>query len=90
MIIKAVKFFEKGFYSQDFVFGGEEGPGKFDSSIRYRGSLQNYVIDTGDDVILVDTGMPKEVPGAVWDGKAGTYLGKWIEDYVSALKTAGY
>ena len=90
MIIKAVKFFEKGFYSQDFAFGGEEGPQCFDNNVRYRGSLQNYVIDTGDDVILVDTGLPMETPDSVWDGKAGTFLGKWIEDYVSALKTAGY
>ena len=25
MILKAVKFFEKGFYAQGFVFGGEDG-----------------------------------------------------------------
>ena len=48
------------------------------------------MIDTGDDVILVDTGLPKETPGAVWDGKAGSCLGRWIEDCVSALKTEGY
>ena len=88
MIIKAVKFVEKGFYAQDFAFGGE--PGEVDPSVIYRGSLQNYVINTGDDVILVDTGLPKETPAGVWDGKATTFLGKWIEDYVSALKTAGY
>ena len=88
MIIKAVKFVEKGFYAQDFAFGGEGG--EVDGSVLYRGSLQNYVIDTGDDVILVDTGLPKEMPAGVWDGKATTYLGRWIEDYVSALKTAGY
>ena len=88
MIIKAVKFVEKGFYAQDFAFGGEGG--EVDGNVLYRGSLQNYVIDTGDDVILVDTGLPKEMPAGVWDGKATTYLGRWIEDYVSALKTAGY
>jgi glyoxylase-like metal-dependent hydrolase (beta-lactamase superfamily II) len=32
----------------------------------------------------------KETSGAVWDGKAHSYMGRWIEDYVSALKTAGY
>ena len=90
MIIKAVKFVEKGFYAQGFAFGGEEGPQNYDDKIRYRGSLQNYVIDTGEDVILVDTGLPKETPDAAWDGKASTYLGRKIEDYVSALKTAGY
>ena len=86
MIIKAVKFVEKGFYAQDFAFGGEGG--EVDGNVIYRGSLQNYVIDTGDDVILVDTGLPKEMPAGVWDGKATTYLGRWIEDYVSALQTA--
>ncbi len=39
------------------------------------------MIDTGDDVILVDAGLPKETPGPVWDGEAHTYLGRWIEDY---------
>ena len=58
MEIKAVKFRKDGFYSQPFAFGGEEGAGKFDKNIRYRGSLQNYLIDTGNEVILVDTGLP--------------------------------
>ena len=38
MDIKAVKFRKDGFYSQPFVFGGEEGQEKFDMNIRYRGS----------------------------------------------------
>ena len=90
MIIKAVKYFEKGFHAQGFAFGGEDGAEHFDNNVKYRASLQNYVIDTGEDVILVDTGLPKETPGAVWDGKASSYMGRWIEDYISALKTAGY
>ena len=48
MIIKAVQFRKDGFYSQPFAFGGEEGLEQFDKNIRYRGSLQNYLIDTGD------------------------------------------
>ena len=36
MDIKAVKFRKDGFYSQPFVFGGEEGQEKFDKNIRYR------------------------------------------------------
>lgn len=35
MIIKAVKFYENGFMTQPFAFGGEEGQDKFDSSIKY-------------------------------------------------------
>ena len=44
MEIKAVKFRKDGFYSQPFAFGGEEGMEKFDKNVRYRGSLQNYLI----------------------------------------------
>ena len=33
MIIKAVKFRKDGFYTQPFVFGGEEGAEKFDKNM---------------------------------------------------------
>ena len=62
MIIKAVKFRKNGFYGQPFAFGGEEGMDKFDLNIRYRGSLQNYLIDTGDEVILVTPACPPGRP----------------------------
>ena len=64
MIIKAVKLFENGYMLQPMAFGGEGKEG-FDPKVRYRSSLQNYVIDTGSEVILVDTGMPKEFPEQV-------------------------
>ena len=50
MIIKAIKFRENGFASQPFVFGGEEGLEKFDKNIKYRSGLQNYLIDTQNQV----------------------------------------
>ena len=62
MEIKAVKFRDEGFYTQPFVLGGEEGVDKYDKNIRYKGSMQNYLIDTGDEVILVDTGYAAELP----------------------------
>jgi hypothetical protein len=76
MDIKAVKFRKDGFYSQPFAFGGEEGQEKFDKNIRYRGSLQNYLIDTGDEVILVDTGLPAGFPdgATVVDRQQGANL----------------
>lgn len=46
MIIKAVKLFENGYMLQPMAFGGEGKEG-FDPKVRYRSSLQNYVIDTG-------------------------------------------
>ena len=90
MKVKAVKLYADGFMLQPFAFGGEEGPAAFDPSVRYRSSLQNYVIDTGDEVILVDTGMPKEVPQQVADATTPIFMGMKGDDYVTALKKAGY
>ena len=85
MIIKEVKFRKDGFYSQPFAFGGEEGMDKFDPNIRYRGSLQNYLIDTGDEVILVDTGLPAGTPEEVPDEKSIAFTGKDISSYMEAF-----
>jgi len=90
MIIKAVKFRKDGFYTQPFVFGGEEGPGKFDPEIRYRGSLQNYLIDTGDEVILVDTGLPAGTPEEKPDEKSVAFTGRDICGYMEAFAALGY
>lgn len=90
MEIKAVKFRRDGFYSQPFAFGGEEGMDKFDPNIRYRGSLQNYVIDTGDEVILVDTGLPAGTPEEKPDETSLAFTGKDICSYLEALAALGY
>ena len=90
MEIKAVKFRKDGFYAQPFAFGGEEGPEKFDPNIRYRGSLQNYLIDTGDEVILVDTGLPAGTPEEVPDETSPIYTGKDICSYMEAFAALGY
>ena len=90
MEIKAVKFRKNGFYTQPFAFGGEEGMDKFDPQIRYRGSLQNYLIDTGDEVILVDTGLPAGTPEEVPDETSMAYTGKDICSYMEAFAALGY
>ena len=90
MEIKAVKFRKDGFYSQPFAFGGEEGMEKFDAGVRYRGSLQNYLIDTGDEVILVDTGLPAGTPEEVPDDNSLLYTGKDICSYMEAFAALGY
>lgn len=90
MEIKAVKFRKDGFYGQPFAFGGEEGPEKFDPNVRYRGSLQNYVIDTGDEVILVDTGLPAGTPEEAPDENSPAYTGKDICSYMEAFAALGY
>ena len=90
MEIKAVKFRRDGFYSQPFAFGGEEGMEKFDINVRYRGSLQNYLIDTGHEVILVDTGLPADTPTEVPDEKSLAFTGENICTYLEAFNALGY
>ncbi len=90
MVIKAVKFRKDGFYSQPFAFGGEEGMEKYDLNVRYRGSLQNYVIDTGDEVILVDTGLPAGTPEESPNETSLAYTGKDICSYMEAFAALGY
>lgn len=90
MEIKAVKFRKNGFYGQPFAFGGEEGLDKFDKNTRYRGSLQNYLIDTGNEVILVDTGIPAGTPEEVPDENSPAYTGKDICTYMEAFAALGY
>ena len=90
MEIKAVKFRKDGFYTQPFSFGGEEGVEKFDINIRYRSSLQNYLIDTGDEIILVDTGLPAGTPEEAPDENSPAYTGKDICSYMEAFAALGY
>jgi len=89
MKIEAVKLYENGFMTQPFALGGE-GTDGLDPAVRYRSSLQNFVIDTGSEVILVDTGMPAEVPDAVPDETTQIYMGNRIRPYAEALAELGY
>ena len=88
MEIKAIKTYENGFMTQAFAFGGEGG--EFDNSIKYRSSIQNYLIDTGYDVILIDTDIPAESPVQEVDDNTPIFMGTRITDYISALKELGY
>ena len=88
--IKAVKEYENGFMIQPFAFGGEDGMENYDSSIKYRASIQNYLIDTGDEVILVDTGIPADFEDPEYDEDALIYNGERTSEYMDALKELGY
>ena len=90
MKIKAIKFREGGFVTQGFAFGGEEGADKFDNNIKYRSGLTNYLIDTGKEVILVDTGIPFGSSEESPNEKSPIYTGHDITDYMSAFHALGY
>ena len=60
--ILPVIYRNEGFMNQPFAFGGEDGLDAIDPEQRYRSGLQNYLIDIGDEVILVDTGLPVGTP----------------------------
>ena len=90
MEIKSVKTIENGFMTQGFAFGGEEGPDKFDNSIKYRSSIQNFLIDTGEDVILVDTGVPATFPINEPDETTPLFMGDKVTEYLTSLKQLGY
>lgn len=90
MEIKAVRLYEGGFMTQPFALGGGESDQIWNENKTYPSSLQNYLIDTGKEVILIDTGVPKEVPETSPKKGQKIYQGKRINDYLTALEELGY
>ena len=90
MEIKAIRMFDGGFMSQPFAFGGEEGKDQFDEQIIYRSSLQNFLIDTGSEVILVDTGFRTGFVAPAKKLGAPLYMGEKVADYMEAFAATGY
>ncbi|HBZ33480.1 MAG TPA: MBL fold metallo-hydrolase [Bacteroidales bacterium] len=90
MTIKAIRMFDGGFMNQAFAFGGEEGKEAFDEQIIYRSSLQNFLIDTGKEVILVDTGFQTGAPVPPKRLGAPLYMGEKVADYIDAFEALGY
>ena len=90
MEIKAIRMYDNGFMNQSFAFGGEEGKGAFDEQIIYRSSLQNFLIDTGSEVILVDTGFKTGMSAPAKKLGAPLYMGERVADYMAAFEALGY
>ena len=87
--IQPVRFAENGFMTRPFALGGEGAEG-LDPAVKYRSCLQNWVIDTGSEVILVDTGVPEDFPFGEPTEDAMIYVGKKIKPYIEALADLGY
>jgi len=90
MEIKAIRMFDHGFMTQSFAFGGEEGREKFDDQIIYRSSLQNFLIDTGSEVILVDTGFKADYKAPARKLGAPLYMGERVDDYMASFEALVY
>lgn len=90
MKIQAVRMFDNGFMNQSFAFGGEDGKEAFDEQIIYRSSLQNYVIETDDEVILVDTGFKNGYEAPPKKFGMPLYFGEKVADYMESLAKLGY
>ena len=90
MEIKAIRMFDHGFMTQAFAFGGEEGQEAFDEQILYRSSLQNFLIDTGTEVILVDTGYQNGMTPPAKKLGGPLYMGERVDDYMASFEALGY
>ena len=90
MTIKAIRMFDGGFMNQPFAFGGEEGKDAFDEQIIYRSSLKNFRIDTGNEVILVDTGFKADFSVPAKKLGAPLFMGDKVADYMDAFAALGY
>ena len=82
--------YDNGFMNQSFAFGGEEGKGAFDEQIIYRSSLQNFLIDTGSEVILVDTGFKTGMSAPAKKLGAPLYMGERVAEYMASFEALGY
>ena len=90
MEVKAIIMFDGGFMNQPFAFGGEEGKEAFDEQIIYRSSLQNFLIDYGNEVVLIDTGFQNDAPVPPKRLGSPLYMGEKVADFMEAFTALGY
>lgn len=90
MKIVALEFYNNGYMKEAFAFGGSVSKEDINLEKKYRASLQNYLIDTGNEVILIDTGVPVETKDFEDKPNQMMYTGKKVNDFVKALEKLGY
>ena len=89
MKIIALKYYDGGFMTQAFAFGGSR-PKEQCQAVRYRSSLQNFLIDDGKDVILADTGLPNETADIPKKEDAALWMGNKVATFKEAFEKTGY
>lgn len=90
MKIIPLKFYEGGYMTQAFAFGGTREKEKCAPTVLYPSSLQNFLIDDGKDVILSDTGLPSKMPDIPAKASASLWMGKQVATFKEALEKTGY
>lgn len=90
MKIIALEFYKNGFMKEALAFGGSVEVDNIDTTRNYESSLQNYLIDTGEEVILIDTGVPIETPDIEPKPDQMIYTGEKINNFIDALRKVGY
>ena len=90
MKILALEFYKNGRMKESFALGGSLEKEKINPNKEYPASLQNYLIDTGKEVILVDTGLPVETLNFEDKPEQSMYMGEKVANFTEALKNIGY
>ena len=90
MKIIALKYYDGGFMTQAFAFGGTRDKEKCAPTVLYPSSLQNFLIDDGKDVILSDTGLPNDYQDTPKRPGAPLWMGNKVASFAEALEKTGY
>ena len=89
MKVITLKYYDNGFMTQAFAFGGSRDKEKCED-IKYGFSLQNFLIDDGNEVILSDTGMPNDSPDIGRSPNVPLTMGDKIATFEEAFLKTGY
>ncbi len=90
MRIIPLKYYDGGFMTQAFAFGGSRPKESCAPTVLYPSSLQNFLIDDGKDVILSDTGLPNNSPDIPRKAGSPLWMGRKIATFEEALAKTGY
>ena len=89
MKVIPLKYYGGGYMTQAFAFGGSRDKEKCED-IKYGSSLQNFLIDDGNEVILSDTGMPNDSPDIGRSPNVPLTMGDKVATFKEAFEKTGY
>ena len=84
-----LKYYDGGFMTQAFAFGGSRDKEQCED-VKYGSSLQNFLIDDGNEVILSDTGMPNDSPDIGRSDNVPLTMGDKVATFEEAFLKTGY